>query len=154
MLAGAVTATIIAVGGAAPAYAGYAVTRGADGTVTVAVSRPAGVAGANAALQHMRARVRVVPVRPGCPSIFSLPHPQPPRHHHGGVSVMAGRPHHGHRSVSVKVWGNSIPAGATLLLAFSTPRTGLELGAGVLVTGHVPSCVSLPARPGGGLSAG
>jgi hypothetical protein len=56
------------------------VTRHANGTVTVAVDRPSGVAGANVTLHAMGARVRVVPVRPGCPPIGSLPHPRPAPH--------------------------------------------------------------------------
>jgi hypothetical protein len=143
-LAAAVTAAVMMLGGAAPAYA---VSRGADGTVQVSVSQPAGVAGANAALQRLHARVRVVPVRPGCPSISSLPHPH--MVHHLGISVGAGTPRGGHRAVTVKVWGEGgIPAGATLLLAFST-HGGTNLGVGGWITGPVPSCVSLPAAPGG-----
>ena len=56
----------------------YSVTQH-NGTVTVAVSRPSGVAGANTTLHAMGARVRVVPVRPGCPPITSLPRPRRPR---------------------------------------------------------------------------
>lgn len=111
------------------------------------LSQPSGVAGANAALQRLHARVRVVPVHPGCPSISSLPHPR--MLHHPGVSVSTGKPHGGHRAVSVKVWGKGgIPAGATMLLAFST-HGGAALGVGGWITGPVPSCVSLPAAPGG-----
>src|SRR5690349_13132100 len=62
----AATAAAIALG-SAPAYAAYSVTRHADGTVTVSVSRQSGVAGANVTLHGMHARVVVVPVRPGCP---------------------------------------------------------------------------------------
>ncbi len=142
-VAAAVTAGVLTLGGAAPAYA---VTRSADGAVQVSVGRPAGVAGANAALHRLHVRVRVVPVRPGCPSISSLPHPR--MVHHLRVSVAAGEPRGGHRQISVKVWGKSIPAGATMLLAFST-NGGANLGAGGLITGPVPSCVSLPAAPGG-----
>ncbi len=76
--AAAATAAVMALGGA-PAYAAYSVTRHGDGAVTVSVSRPSGVAGANATLRAMRARIRVVPVRPGCPPIGSLPHPRPAR---------------------------------------------------------------------------
>ncbi len=73
----AVTAAVMALGGA-PAYAAYSVTQH-NGAVTVTVSRPSGVAGANTALHAIRARVVVVPVRPGCPPIGSLPQPGRPR---------------------------------------------------------------------------
>lgn len=143
-----VTAAVMALG-SAPAMAAYSVTRH-DGTVTVSVNRPSGVAGANATLHAMGAPVVVVPVRPGCPAIGSLPHPQPAPH--PAVWVSTGVNGHGHRSVSVKVKG-TIPAGDTMILAFSgSPRSGGSVGAGGIITGPVPRCVSLPPapQPGGG----
>jgi hypothetical protein len=148
-LAAAATATVLTLGSAAPAYA---VSRGPDGTVQVSVSGPAGVAGANAALHRLHVRVRVVPVHRGCPAISSLPHPQ--LVHHPAISVRTRPTAGGHRQVSVKVWGKyGIPAGATLLLAFST-RGHTNLGVGGLISGPVPSCVSLPAAPSGSPAVG
>jgi hypothetical protein len=139
------TAAVLALG-SAPAYAAYSVTRH-DGTVSVSVYRASGVAGANAALHKMHARVVVVPVRPGCPSLGSLPRPQPAPH--PAVSVGTRVNAQGHRSVSVKIKG-SIPAGDTMILAFSgNPRSG-SVGAGGIITGPVPRCVSLPSAPSGG----
>lgn len=143
-LAGAATAAVMVLGGS-PAYAAYAVTPQANGTVTVAVYRPSGVAGANSALHKIGARVVVVPVHAGCPPIGSLPHPTPPVHL--PVAVKAGIGPDGHRSVTVRVGKPGIPAGDTMLLAFSTLRHGTHLGAGGLITGKAPSCVSLPAPP-------
>jgi hypothetical protein len=121
------------------------------GGVTVAVDRASGVAGANATLRAMRARVVVVPVRPGCPAIGSLPHPQPALHL--PVSVGTGVSKNGHRSVTVKIGKPGIPAGDTMILAFSGsggPGSS-SLGAGGIITGRVPSCVSLsPPPPGEG----
>jgi len=146
----AVTAAVMALG-SAPAAAAYSVTQH-DGTVSVSVSRPSGVAGANAALHAMRARVTVVPVRPGCPPIGSLPRPQPAPH--PAVWVKTGVGKNGHRSVSVKIKG-SIPKGDTMILAFTgSPRGGGAVGAGGLITGRVPRCVSLPPAPSGGGGAG
>ena len=65
------TAAVMALG-SAPALAAYSVTQH-DNAITVAVNRPSGVTGANVTLHAMGARVRVVPVRPGCPPIGSLP---------------------------------------------------------------------------------
>ncbi len=150
--AAAVTAVVMALG-SAPAYAAYSVTRHANGTVTVAVSRPSGVTGANTTLHAMGARVRVVPVRPGCPPIGSLPRPHPAPH--PSVSVGTGVNGNGHRSVTVKVGKGGIPAGDTMILAFSgNPRHGTALGAGGIITGRVPRCVSLPSAPTGGGGAG
>ena len=53
--AAAATAAVMTLG-SAPAYAAYSVTRH-DGTLSVSVSRLSGVAGANAALHALRARV-------------------------------------------------------------------------------------------------
>jgi hypothetical protein len=137
--AGAATATVLALG-SAPAMAAYSVSRH-DGTVTVSVASASGVAGANAALHALRSRVVVVPVRPGCPAIGSLPRPRPAPH--PAVWLRAGVNGNGHRSVSVKIKGG-IPAGDTVILAFTgNPHSGGSVGAGGIITGRVPRCVSL-----------
>ena len=140
----AVTAALTALG-SAPAMAAYSVTRH-DSTVTVSVDRPSGVSGANAALHWLRARVVVVPVRPGCRPIGSLPRPRPAPH--PAVWVITRVNGHGHRTVSVKIKGR-IPAGDTMLLAFSGGHGpgSSSLGAGGIITGPVPRCVSLPPAP-------
>ena len=150
--AAAGTAAVLALG-STPALAAYSVTRHANGTVTVAVNRASGVAGANVALHALGARVKVVPVRPGCPAIGSLPRPRPAPHL--AVSVRSGVTKSGHRSVSVTLGKDGIPAGDTLILAFSgDPGHGPTLGAGGIITGPVPSCVSLPTAPPGGGGSG
>ena len=69
---------------------------------------------------------------------------------HPSVSVGTGVNKNGHRSVTVKVGKGGIPAGDTMILAFSgDPRHGTALGAGGIITGPVPSCVSLPSAPSG-----
>jgi hypothetical protein len=140
------TAAVLALGSAAPALASYSVTQH-NGTVAVAVYRASGVAGANAALRTIHARVVVVPVRAGCPPIGSLPRPDPAPH--PSVSVATGVSKGGHRSVTVKLGKSGIPAGDTMILAFSGnggPGT-TSLGAGGIITGPVPHCVSLPSAP-------
>jgi hypothetical protein len=139
----AVTGTVMALG-SAPAMAAYSVTQH-DGTVSVSVYNAAGVAGANTALHKIHARVVVVPVRPGCPPIASLPRPNPAPH--PAVQVSSGIGKNGHRSVAVKIKGG-IPKGDTMILAFSgNPRHGGAVGAGGIITGRVPRCVSLPSAP-------
>jgi hypothetical protein len=139
----AATAAVLALGGA-PAYAAYSVTQH-DGTVSVSVYNASGVDGANAALHRIHARVVVVRVRPSCPPIGSLPRPHPAPH--PAVSVGSGVNSQGHRSVSVKIKGG-IPAGDTMILAFTgNPRSGGAVGAGGIITGPVPHCVSLPHTP-------
>jgi hypothetical protein len=151
--AGAVAAgtAAVLVLGSAPAYAAYSVTRHDNGTLTVSVSRPSGVAGANVTLHAMGARVVVVPVRPGCPAIGSLPRPRPAPH--PGMSVSTGVNGNGHRSVTVRVWGKGgIPAGDTVVLAFSGDPGRASVGAGGIITGPVPRCVSLAWAPHSGPS--
>jgi hypothetical protein len=151
--AGAVAAgtAAVLVLGSAPAYAAYSVTRHDNGTLTVSVSRPSGVAGANVTLHAMGARVVVVPVRPGCPAIGSLPRPRPAPH--PGMSVSTGVNGNGHRSVTVRVWGKGgIPAGDTVVLAFSGDPGRASVGAGGIITGRVPRCVSLAWAPHSGPS--
>ena len=145
------TAAVLALG-STPALAAYSVTQH-DNAITVAVNRPSGVAGANTTLHAMGARVRVVPVRPGCPPIGSLPRPQPAPH--PSVSVKTGINKNGHRSVTVKIGKGGIPAGDTMILAFSGNGGpgSTSLGAGGIITGPVPSCVSLPSAPSGGGSS-
>jgi hypothetical protein len=148
--AAAATAAVMALG-SAPAMAAYSVTRH-GGTVSVSVYSASGVAGANAALQRMHTRVVVVRARPGCPPIGSLPRPHPAPH--PAVWVKAAVNGHGHRSVSVKIKG-SIPAGDTMILAFTgNPHNGGSVGAGGIITGRVPRCVSLPSAPHGGSGSG
>jgi len=125
-------------------------------------------------------RVVVVPVEPGCPSISSLPGPETPTGHvaqqgggkfttQGGEGIgqsgkvtrpagdaqvpVAGKP-----SVQVTkgedgsaiVSPLSIPAGDTLILAYSTTASGMSEGAARVISGPVPSCVSLPSPPANG----
>ncbi len=144
--AGAVAAVTVAAMalGSAPALAAYSVTQH-NGTVTVSVTRPSGVTGANVTLHAMGARVVVVPVRPGCPQMGSLPHPRPAPH--PAVSVATGVSTSGHRSVTVKVGKGGIPAGDTMILAFTGGPRGSSLGAGGIITGRVPRCVSPQAPP-------
>lgn len=74
---------------------------------------------------------------------------------HPSVWVRTAVNRHGHRHVAVKIKGR-IPAGDTMLLAFSGDgRPGrTSLGAGGVITGPVPRCVSLPAAPSGAGSGG
>jgi hypothetical protein len=165
----ATTVGMLAAGGGSPAYA---VTTHPDGTVTLAVYQTSGIAAANSRLHQLGDRVVVVPVKPGCPSIQSLPAPGVPAQQ---ISVQAS----GSSDGSVTVDAHGVPAGDILVLALSTsggqfqfsmresvsqgkgqahgggsgPGLGGALAMGIaskLTSGPAPSCVSIPAglRPG------
>lgn len=139
-----ITAGVLALG-STPAVAAYSVTQHA-GTVSVSVYNASGIAGADSALRRIGARVAVVPVRPGCPPMGSLPRPHPAPH----VSVqVASGVRDGHRFVKVEIGKPGIPRGDTMILAFfGHDRPGTTSGgAGGIITGRVPRCVSLPPAP-------
>jgi hypothetical protein len=142
--AAATTAAVVALS-SAPAMA-YSVSQH-DGTVSVSVYKASGVAGANGALHSLGARIAVVPVHPGCRPMGSLPRPHPAPH----ISTeVASGVRDGQRYVTVKIKG-SIPRGDTLILAFfGSGRPGTTSGgAGGIITGPVPRCVSLSPVPHG-----
>ena len=129
----------------------YAVTNNPNGTVTLAVYRKDGIAGANARLHELGdSQVYVVPVGADCPSISSLPGPAVPlngKHPAVQTSVTVGSS--AGRSVTVNAKG--IPAGDILVVAVETTTTGnttTSLGAGKLTTAPAPNCVSLPSTAG------
>lgn len=103
----AAVGTLVA-GGGTPAYA---VTAHPDGTVTLAVYQASGIAGANSKLHQLGDRVVVVPVKPGCPSINSLPAPRVPAKQ---ISAEAS----GSSDGSVTVDAQGVPSGDILVLAF------------------------------------
>ena len=139
-VAAAATSVLVA-GGGTPAYA---VTTHPNGTVTLALSKPSGISGANATLHHLGDRVVIVPVEPGCPSITSLRPPavQP----NGPIAVQTKVSIGGSITVNAK----GIPAGDILVVGAETTTTATTRGAmmgGRLTSPPAPSCVSLPAPP-------
>ncbi len=139
----AAVGTLVATGGGSPAYA---VTTHPDGTVTLAVYQQSGIAGANSKLHQLGDRVVVVPVRPGCPSISSLPAPAVRA---AQISMKAS----GSSDGSVTVDARGVPAGDILVVGFAgnAPHMGI---ASQLASGPAPSCVSLPAIPTPGVPGG
>jgi hypothetical protein len=127
-------------GGASPAYA---VTRHADGTLTVAVWHPSGIAGANSELRSLNARVVVVPEGAGCPSIHSLP--APPVDVNGqALSTLDVN------KESATVNAHGIPAGDLLVLGVSSTGGNMTVSA-AMTRAPAPSCVSVSHdQPGDG----
>ena len=176
----AAAGVLVATAGANPAAHGgqaagktpaYAVTNNPNGTVTLAVYRKDGIAGANAKLHELGdSQVYVVPVGAGCPSMSSLPAPAASlngKHLSVQSSVSIGGS--AGRSVTVNAKGidlilqssrsiggsvtvnaRGIPAGDILVVGFSTTvtdSTTWSRGSSRLTSPPAPSCVGLPAPP-------
>jgi len=129
-------------GGSSPAYA---VTKNSDGTVTLAVYKASGIAGANARLRQLDdGQVVIVPVAPGCPSPSSLPAPAVPPSGH--ISVQGSDSKDG----GITVNAQGIPAGDILVVGAQTTVNGTlvttQMGSR-LTSPPAPSCISLPAPP-------
>jgi hypothetical protein len=124
--------------GATPAFA---VTQNDNGTATIALHQMSGITGANAKLHSLGDNVIIVPVRPGCEPISSLPLPPGSGHVSGSGSenVETG-------AITVNVTG--LPAGDIVVVAASHKRNTYQM-ATVVTTPPAPSCVSLPATPSG-----
>ncbi|MEV1069249.1 hypothetical protein [Streptomyces sp. NPDC050263] len=137
--AGVAATTMVTLTGSSPAYA---VTQNADGTVTVRVGWPSGMAGANAKLHNLGLPVVAVPVRSGCTGIDVLAKAAAG---HQAANVTAATGDDG--SVTVDVTG--VPTGYTALIAFGESASGIT-GSMVLVKGKAPDCVSLPTGGGAG----
>ena len=141
----AAAAGVMLAGGGSPAYA---VTQHPNGTVTLSVASRAGIGPANTQLHVLGDPVVVVPVGAGCPSISSLPHPQlPPGDHISGSSSVEGNRGSGVSSITIDIQG--VPAGDTALVAYTSVPGGPTMFASAVISGPVPSCVSLPAPPAG-----
>jgi len=140
-VAAAIAATLVA---RSPAPA-YAVTKNPDGTITLAVYRTSGIAGANARLRQLGdQQVVVVPIEPGCPR------PPAPAVSGRGHRITTGITVSGNGSVIVNAQG--IPAGDILVVGVQTStahgrHTGL--GVGALTSPPAPSCINGPAPPPG-----
>lgn len=141
---GAAAVGFVVFGGGSPAYA---VTENAQGTVTISVADPSGIAGANAALRSLGVPVVAVPVGSSCPSIASLSPASV-----AGDKITASATQNGNGSVSVDVHG--VPAGDTAVAAFDKLSDGEMRGSLIIIKGKAPSCVSLPAAPSGGSGSG
>ncbi|GAA1960372.1 hypothetical protein [Catenulispora subtropica] len=124
-------------GGTASAYA---VTDNHDGTLTVKVTKPSGIAGANDQLKKMGSRVAVVEAKPGCPSIDTFRAPGNDGHALVDVMVKGGDPN------SITVSASGLPNDETALVVYSFDHDKATT-AMVPVKGQVPTCVSLPTAP-------
>jgi hypothetical protein len=134
----ATAGSLVAVSGT-PAYA---LTTNHDGSISLAVYKEAGVAQANAKLRAIGAKVIVVPVEAGCPSLSSVRKPAVPLT--GQVRVRTSE-----SDGSITVNAQGVPRGDVILIATGTSGR-LRQTASTITSLPVPHCVSLPAPPSGG----
>ncbi len=141
-LAVAATVGILASSGGSPAFA---VTAHPNGTVTLAVYKDAGIAGANARLRQLGdGQVVVVPTGPNCPTMSSLP--PPPVKPDGPMSIEGSSSADG----SFTVDAQGIPDGDIMVVAHvgsTSDGTTTGLSGAKLTSAPAPSCVRLPSPP-------
>lgn len=129
-VAGVATAVSLALTatGSAPAYA---VTKHADGTVTIAIHDLGGVAGANAALAKLGVPVRAVAVDPACQrKLYLVPN---------GSRLDFARLRSGADEVAVRP--AQIPSGDVLVVTAQRSGSGVAVFTVVAANAPLPSCV-------------
>ncbi|MER5266095.1 hypothetical protein ABTZ99_28810 [Actinosynnema sp. NPDC002837] len=147
-VAGVVALTGALLPGGAPAA--YAVTKGADGSVTVSITDVTGVTGANEELRRLGVRAAAVPMRDGCVALSSLP--VDTNSHGTGITSLTKGPG-GLGTGSLTFDADVIPEGDTLLLAAAQSSTSVSLAV-ALVVGPAPDCVSVSTPPADGSTDG
>ncbi|WP_158885972.1 hypothetical protein [Amycolatopsis anabasis] len=135
-LVGTATAGAVLLGGGSPAYA---VTKDANGEVTVRLRDASGIDGANQELREQGVPAVVVPIKPGCTDIGELPVDKPT----GRMTAQAQT-----QNGEIVFQTKNVPPGDTVVVtAEGNPASRLTLGM-LLVKGAPPDCVSVPAGPG------
>jgi hypothetical protein len=144
-LTGAITVGLVAFGGGTPAFA---VTEDDKGDVTVTLRDESGIDGANEELRKRGMPAVVVPVRPGCVDIGTLPVDTGPGgkgRGRGPVTAEATTADNG----SVTFSARNVPPGNTAVVTVEKSPPGKLVLSMTLVKGTPPNCVSLPT-PGPG----
>jgi hypothetical protein len=122
---------ILSTTGTTPSAA-YAVTQNPDGTITVTIDELTGVTGANSQLARLAAKVRVVPVKAGCPAPTGIV-PTPP-------SLAARIAHAQGQGLAIRP--DLVPADETLLLTARQAGPVVDLSYS-LYRGALPSCIGI-----------
>jgi hypothetical protein len=135
--AAAATTGIVLFTGGSPAYA---LTDNPNGSVTLEINKPSGIAEANEAFAARGDRVVVVPVRSDCPDIGSLAAPADP----GSGTTTTSTARRDGSSITLDVQG--IPANRTALVGVDSSGEGTWMGT-AMISGAAPECVSLAASP-------
>jgi hypothetical protein len=135
--AGAAVAVVLVTAGTMPAFA---VTQNHDGSVTVSISRVQGIRGANAKLEALGYRVRVVQVAVGCEGRGAR---------WARIQGRAAPPPGNFRS-GARFDPRQIPAGRVLVIpAWSSGRT-VSIHRGPVIAGQAPACLPMQGAPAAG----
>ncbi|GAA0906970.1 hypothetical protein [Virgisporangium aurantiacum] len=141
-VAGSIAIAVTVFDGNTPAYA---VSKNADGTVTLSISDIRAVDAANAELRRIGAPVVAVPMTADCKDTFEIDE-RFAGESSGTVSSVGG----GEGSVTVQTKG--VRPGSMILVAAKKDGDVLTLSEGIAVQGKVPSC--LPDLPEGSGDSG
>jgi hypothetical protein len=136
-IAGSIAVTVTVLDGNTPAFA---VSKGADGAVTLSISDIRAVDAANAELRRIGAPVVAVPMTADCRDTFEID-----EGFAGGSTGTVTSVGGGEGSVTVQTRG--LKPGSTMLIAAKKDGDVLTLSDGIAVRGKVPSC--LPDLPEG-----
>lgn len=134
-VAGVIALTGTVLSGGAPAYA---VSKGADGVVSVSIRDITGVTGANEELRRLGVRAVAVPIRDGCVDLTSL---RTEPYQGSGIPTSVDSVDGGDGTLTFDA--DAIPEGVTMLLGAAQSATHVTLLSSV-ITGAAPECVSLP----------
>ncbi|RVX46432.1 hypothetical protein EDD27_9314 [Nonomuraea polychroma] len=148
LAASIVVATALSAG--APAFA---VSQGADGSVTVSIRDIGAVDAANAELRKLGAPVAAVPMTADCRDTVTLENALPQG---GGVdfSTRGSVSSTGDGEGEVTVLVDGVPEGTTLLLAAKKDAGMLTLAIAGSVQGRVPNCLPEPPPAPGAPATG
>lgn len=144
-IAGSIAVAVTVFGGNTPAFA---VSKDADGVVTLSIKDIRAVDAANAELRRIGAPVLAVPMTADCTDRFEMDE--------GFVGEMSGTVASGsgdEGSVTVRTKG--LPPGSTVLVAAKKDGDKLTLSDGFSVRGKAPSCLpDVSDAPGDSTGAG
>jgi hypothetical protein len=151
-VAGTVAVAVTVFDGNTPAFA---VSKGADGAVTLSISDIRAVDAANAEMRRIGAPVVAVPMTADCEDTFEIDEGFVGASS-GTVTSVSG----GEGSVTVRT--KDLRPGSTMVVAAKKDGDVLTLSDGIAVRGKVPSCLrdlpegsgdsDAPGGPGGGVS--
>jgi hypothetical protein len=137
---GTTVALVLGAAGTSPAFA---VTKNHDGSITLTISRMAGIRAANARLRALGYRARLVQVAPGCP-----PATAPSRGESWTVAASPAMARAAARvSIHTRFDPRQIPVKRLLVIAAWVQSRKISIAPAHLVRGAAPVCLPAPPPP-------